>query len=334
MLPLDKPSRVTRRAGIRVACLAALVTSAGCGAPADTGFSMERGAKHVRMLATAFGSRPTGSEANGRARNYIVAELRQAGFEVRLQEALATTGSGLSTPVVNIIAVRPGRQAESVALVSHYDSPPESRGAADAGLGVAVCVEAGRVLAARADPRYTLLVALTDGEELGLMGARALREAPEFARVRAFLNFEAVGTNGPPRLFQAGPGNCLADRRMGGLGAASVRVVAVHRDLPPAPERHGLLGARAGRAARPELRADRQHVRLSHQAGHARAPGIGHASADGRHGGQRRAEARRRRDQPAIDRRRGRTSMSPGGWRSRTRAARRASSPRSCSCWA
>jgi hypothetical protein len=168
---------------------------------------MDRGAKHVRMLATAFGSRPTGSEANGRARDYLVAELRQAGFEVRLQEALATTGTGLSTPVVNVIAIRPGRQAESVALVSHYDSPPESRGAADAGLGVAVCVEAGRVLAARPDPRYTLLIALTDGEELGLMGARALREAPEFARVRAFLNFEAVGTNGPPRLFQVGPGN-------------------------------------------------------------------------------------------------------------------------------
>jgi hypothetical protein len=190
-----------------VACVAVLLAAAGCGRPADTGFSTERAAKHVRMLATAFGSRPTGSEANGRARDYIVAELRQAGFEVRLQEALATTGSGLSTPVVNIIATRPGRLAESVALVSHYDSPPESRGAADAGLGVAVCLEAGRVLAARSDPRHTLLVALTDGEELGLMGARALREAPEFARARAFLNVEAVGTNGPPRLFQAGPGN-------------------------------------------------------------------------------------------------------------------------------
>ncbi len=207
MLRSDRTVRSGARVLAGVACLAALLAAAGCGAPADTGFSMERGAKHVRMLSTAFGSRPTGSEANGRARDYIVAELRQAGFEVRLQEALATTGSGLSTPVVNIIAIRPGRQAESVALVSHYDSPPESRGAADAGLGVAVCIEAGRVLAARSDARHTLLVVLTDGEELGLMGARALRDAPEFARVRAFLNFEAVGTNGPPRLFQAGPGN-------------------------------------------------------------------------------------------------------------------------------
>jgi hypothetical protein len=207
MLPCDRTAQETRRAGIGATCLAVLLAAAGCGAPGDAGFSMERATKHVRMLATAFGSRPTGSEANSKARDYIVGELRQAGFEVRLQEALAATGSGLSTPVVNIIATRPGRQAESVALVSHYDSPPESRGAADDGLGVAVCLEAGRVLAARSDPRYTLLVALTDGEELGLMGARALREAPEFVRVRAFLNFEAVGTNGPPRLFQAGPGN-------------------------------------------------------------------------------------------------------------------------------
>jgi hypothetical protein len=124
-----------------------------------------------------------------------------------LQEAVASSGAGVSTPVVNVIAIRQGRQGEAIALVSHYDSPPESRGAADDGLGVAVCLEAARVLAARPDPRYTLVVAVTDGEELGLMGARVLGESQEFSRVRAFLNFEAVGTNGPARLFQAGPGN-------------------------------------------------------------------------------------------------------------------------------
>jgi hypothetical protein len=207
MLPFDRSVGSAMRVQTGVACLAALLAAAGCGVPGPTGFSPERAGKHVRMLATAFGSRPTGSQANGRARDYIVAELRQAGFEVRLQEAHASTNSGVNTPLVNIIATRPGRQAESVALVSHYDSPPDSRGAADDGLGVAVCLEAGRALAERSDPRYSLLVALTDGEELGLMGARALRESPEFSRVRAFLNFEAAGTSGPPRLFQAGPGN-------------------------------------------------------------------------------------------------------------------------------
>ncbi len=196
-----------RRLVAGVACLAVLLTAAACRDRTTTGFSLDRASKHIRMLGTAFGSRPTGSEADHRARDYIAAELRQAGFEVRLQEALSDTDSGLSVPVVNIIATRPGRQHEAIALVSHHDSRWESRGAADDGLGVAVCLEAGRVLASRPDPRYTLLIAITDGEELGLMGARALRNTPEFGAVRAFVNFEAVGTTGPARLFQAGPGN-------------------------------------------------------------------------------------------------------------------------------
>jgi hypothetical protein len=208
MLWNDSTARSARRrlraGGI---CLAVLLTVAGCRPRTDTGFSLERAAKHVRMLATAFGSRPTGSQANRQARDYVVGQLQQAGFAVRLQEAMADTESGLTTPVVNVIATRPGRQRETIALVSHYDSPPESRGAADDGLGVAVCLEAGRVLAARTAPRYTLLIAVTDGEELGLMGARTLKSAPEFAPVRTFLNFEAVGTTGPARLFQSGPGN-------------------------------------------------------------------------------------------------------------------------------
>ncbi len=198
---------LSRRLLAGAACLVVFATGAACRNRATTGFSPERAAKHIRMLGTAFGSRPTGSEADRRAREYIAAALRQAGFEVRLQEAMSETNSGLSVPVVNIVATRPGRERAAIALVSHHDSRAESRGAADDGLGVAVCLEAGRVLAARPDPRYSLRVAITDGEELGLMGARVLTKAPEFAAVRAFLNFEAVGTTGPARLFQAGPGN-------------------------------------------------------------------------------------------------------------------------------
>lgn len=186
--------------------LSALLTAA-CAERRATDFSLDRAGRHVDTLGTGIGCRPTGTEANARARAYLVAELRRSGFVVTLQEGLATTPSGRTTPVVNIIAVKKGQQPEAVALVSHYDSPPESRGAADDGLGVAVCLEAGRVLGQRANPRYTLVVALTDGEELGLLGARLLRSAPEFAAVKTFLNFEAVGTSGPARLFQVGPAN-------------------------------------------------------------------------------------------------------------------------------
>ena len=37
-----------------------------------------------------------------------------------------------------------------------------------------MCLEAGRLLAARPNPVHSLIVALTDGEEIGLMGAAAL----------------------------------------------------------------------------------------------------------------------------------------------------------------
>src|SRR5512133_4401873 len=126
----------TARSSAWVGLSLALLTVAACGSPGSpTGFSLERASKHVRMMGTAFGSRPATTLANSQARAYIADQLRRAGFQVRLQDAMAASPSRMLTPVVNIIAVRPGQQKDAIALVSHYDSPPESRGAADAGLG-------------------------------------------------------------------------------------------------------------------------------------------------------------------------------------------------------
>jgi len=160
------------------------------------------------MLAGVIGSRPAGTDASRRAREYVIAELRRSGFDVRVQQADAVRSEiGRTARVSNIIAVKAGTRPDAVALVSHYDSPPESPGAADDGLGVAVCLEAGRVLAARSHPTYTLVVAVTDAEELGMMGAAALVRDPVIRQVRACLNFEAVGSGGPSLLFETGPGN-------------------------------------------------------------------------------------------------------------------------------
>jgi hypothetical protein len=235
----DPAARGTRRriAGSAVALAAVLagLAAGGCRQRADTGFSLDRASRHVRMLAADIGNRPTGTAANRRARDYVVDQLRQAGFDVRVQEAFAEAGPGRTTPVANVIAIKPGRQAEAVALVSHYDSPPESPAAADDGLGVAVCLEAGRVLAERANARYTLLVVITDGEELGLMGARAISAAPEFGRLRAFLNFESIGTRGPARLFQSGPDNFWLARAWAAAArfpAGSSLYTEIYRRLP------------------------------------------------------------------------------------------------------
>lgn len=186
-----------------------LATAAtGC-ARQPTTFSETNARAHVNMLAGTIGSRPIGSEANARARTYIVDQLTQYGFNVRLQETDAVRADlGLTARVVNIIAIRQGAKPDALALVSHYDTVSEAPGGADDALGVAVCLEAGRILAARARPNYTLMVLITDGEELGLMGAAALvTDSDVSRRVRAFLNVDSIGAGHPVMLFETGPAN-------------------------------------------------------------------------------------------------------------------------------
>ncbi|MFI5178937.1 MAG: M28 family peptidase, partial [Vicinamibacterales bacterium] len=162
---------------------------------------------HVEMLARRIGSRPTGSAANRQAREYIAGALQQLGFAVRLQETDAVDAArGLTAHVVNILAAKDGPNRDAVALVSHYDSVPDGPGAGDDALGVATCLESARLLAGES-LRHSLFVIVTDGEEVGLMGARAVvTDAEVAARVRTFLNFDGTGAAGPSLLFETGPG--------------------------------------------------------------------------------------------------------------------------------
>ena len=172
-------------------------------------FSEQNARAHVNMLAGTIGSRPAGTDANRRARTYIIDQLRQAGFEVRVQETDARRRDlGRTARASNIIAALPGERREAVGLLSHYDSVFEAPGAGDDALGVAVSLEAARVLAAQKNRRWSLLVLITDAEESGLLGAAALvNERDIVERLKAYLNVEAIGADGVPVLFETGPGN-------------------------------------------------------------------------------------------------------------------------------
>jgi hypothetical protein len=161
------------------------------------------------MLAGTIGSRPIGTPENQRARQYVVDQLRLFGFDVRVQETDARRPDhGLTARVSNIIAVKAGAEKGALALLSHYDSHPAAPGASDDGLGVAVSLEAARVLAAREDRRHTLFILVTDGEEAGLMGAAGLvNDRDVMNRLQAYVNIEATGSGGTSMLFETGPGN-------------------------------------------------------------------------------------------------------------------------------
>ena len=103
---------------------------------------------------------------------------------------------------MNVIAEIPGSDpaGELVLLGAHLDSWHSSTGATDNGAGVAVMMEAVRLLkAVGAKPRRTIRIALWGGEEQGLLGSRAyVREhlgdaakpKPEYQKLSAYYNLD------------------------------------------------------------------------------------------------------------------------------------------------
>jgi Zn-dependent M28 family amino/carboxypeptidase len=185
-----------------------LILAAGCSRPAPR-FSIDNARAHVQMLAGTIGSRAVGTPENARARAYVIDQLRLYGYDVRVQETDARrTDAGVTAHVSNVVAIKAGTERTAIGLVSHYDSAPEAPGAADDGLGIAVSLEAARVLAARTDRRHSLMILMTDGEEAGLMGAAGLTaDRDVMDRLATYINVEATGNGGTAMLFETGPAN-------------------------------------------------------------------------------------------------------------------------------
>ena len=181
-------------------------------ARADTGsFSSARAMVDVEALAAE--ARPLGTRAHDRARQYLARRLEGLGLEIEEQEATASrtrrSGRVEAARVHNLLARRRGRGIPgAVLLLVHYDSRPQTFGAADDAAGVATVLEALRALAAEPRMQRDILVAVTDGEELGLFGARAFVDQHPWAQEVEFLiNIEARGNRGPSMMFETTPGN-------------------------------------------------------------------------------------------------------------------------------
>ena len=172
-------------------------------------FSAARAMLHVREIAQR--PHPVGSADHARVRDYLAATLEGMGLKVERQAAVARRGTTTvrMARVENLMARIAGTNSTgAVMLASHYDSVPAAPGAADAGSGVAAVLEAVRAFRTGPAPRNDIIVLFTDGEELGLLGARAFVDAHPWAKdVRMAVNFEARGTSGPSWMFESSAGN-------------------------------------------------------------------------------------------------------------------------------
>ncbi|HZV84292.1 MAG TPA: M20/M25/M40 family metallo-hydrolase [Brevundimonas sp.] len=208
-------------------------------------FSAERAMMDVREIAQR--PHPLGSPEHARVQAHLLQRMAGLGLQISTQTGPLSPGAvrrlvrGGTPPeaanrgAVNLIGVLPGRDPTmpAVALMAHYDTAADSPGAADDSAGVAAVLEAVRAIRARGPADRTLVILLTDAEELGLDGARAFwGDHPLRDRIGAVVNLEARGGGGRAMMFETGRGNGetidlfarIAPRTTGGVSSNSLAV--------------------------------------------------------------------------------------------------------------
>lgn len=173
-----------------------------------TQFSAERALLHVQAIGS--GPHPVGSARHLEVENYITTTLRQIGLTPEVQKATGRDRwMDMPMPLENIVAELKGSMpGKSVLLVAHYDSVSAGPGASDDGAAVATLLETAKILKSEAPFKRDIVFLFTDGEELGLMGAKAFVDQNPLAKnVGLVLNFEARGTSGPVILFETSDQN-------------------------------------------------------------------------------------------------------------------------------
>jgi hypothetical protein len=248
----------------------------GADAPA-TDFSTARAMVDVRQIAQR--PHPVGSPDHARVQAYLIQRMTALGLQTSTQTGPLSPGAirrlerAGGNPAVadysatNLIGVLPGRNPAlpAVALMAHYDTVLHSPGAADDTTGVAAILETVRAIRARGPAERTLVVLLTDAEELDLDGARVFWGGhPLRDRIGAVVNLEARGGGGRAMMFETGRGNAetialfgqAGVRATGGVTSNSLAVF-VYETMPNGtdftiPKARGVQGLNFAFIGRPE----------------------------------------------------------------------------------
>ena len=225
-----------------VAGLSVLILPSPAPTTADpTTFSAERAMASINRLADEPHS-VLRREAHNRARDDVVGMFSDLGYtptvhsdpmfdlsdpaDKRIFDGLSAEQQAVlkDAPAETIVVDVPGKSEHTMALMAHYDSATveadesghqhitdgTSLGAADDGYGVAAIVETLRAVKADGrQPENSLKIVITDGEEIGLIGARneMRHHRADYENVDLVLNLEARGTSGPALMFETSPNN-------------------------------------------------------------------------------------------------------------------------------
>ena len=188
------------------------------------------------LAADSMEGRRIGTPGGVRARTYLTARLSQIGIGP-LAESLASPfksvgRSGTETQGINLVGVVRGTREPDrfIVLSAHYDHVGVRNnaiypGADDNASGTSAVLAIATWLKAN-PPAHSVVIALFDGEESGLLGARAFVATPPIAldKIIANVNLDMVGRNEKGELWASGGTPNPALRK---LIAATAAVAAV-----------------------------------------------------------------------------------------------------------
>lgn len=177
----------------------------------DADFSLENAMAHVRAIATQ--AHPTGSAANAQVRAYLIDQLERLGVQPHVQPATVQDRYGNLITLQNVLARLPASSAPAgaprpaILLVAHYDSVSRGPGAGDDTAAVGALLETMRALRATPELKNDVQLLITDGEEMGLLGAQGFCAQADTKDLAVVLNFDARGTTGASIMYETGPDN-------------------------------------------------------------------------------------------------------------------------------
>lgn len=152
-------------------------------------------------------NRPIGTEGSVETQSFIKNTLSNEGIKVEELNSFvdhSEFGPPLDTGTpANILASIKGKTEDSILIVGHYDSVPSSKGAGDNGLAVANMLQVAIEQSKEPKPNNNILFLFTDGEEIGLLGAKSFYEN-HFSEynIQSIINLEGRGNSGVPILFE------------------------------------------------------------------------------------------------------------------------------------
>jgi hypothetical protein len=180
-----------------------------------------------------------GTKENRIVRDYILNKFEKLGIETEIFTGFSENKWGSSYTRIakteNIIATIKGQSSDKCVLIAgHYDSVLSSPGAADDVHAVACMLEVAKLLK-QEKHLHDIVFLITDGEEMGLFGAKAFVETKDLSNIGVVLNYEARGNSGPNISFEWSEGNAWLVhqlRKAGKRPIASSLSFEIYKRLP------------------------------------------------------------------------------------------------------